>query len=99
LAPISRGRQNDDRDGGDRGRTQGELRDGGARTGDAFKTELPDGRRLPSFEHAEHATLAWIGFYNDDRLHENLGDIPPAEYGDDYYRLNYKEDNSKTLRT
>ena len=41
-----------------------------------FKTELVHGRRFPSFEHAEHETLAWIGFYNDDRLHENLGDIP-----------------------
>jgi putative transposase len=63
-----------------------------------FKTELVHGRRFPSFEHAEHETLAWIGFYNDDRLHENLDDIPPAEYEDDYYRFNYKEDNTKTLR-
>jgi putative transposase len=64
-----------------------------------FKTELVHGRRFPSFELAEHETLAWIGFYNDDRLHENLGDIPPAECEDDYYRLNYKEGNIKTLRT
>ena len=54
---------------------------------------------LPELRAAEHETLAWIGFYNDDRLHENLGDIPPAECEDDYYRLNYKEDNIKTLRT
>ena len=53
-----------------------------------YKTELVHGRRFPSFEHAEHETLAWIGFYNDDRLHENLGDIPPAECEDDYFRLN-----------
>jgi putative transposase len=64
-----------------------------------FKTELVHGRRFPSFEHAEHETLAWIGFYNDDRLHENLGDIPPAEYEDDYYQFIYKEDNSKALTT
>jgi putative transposase len=65
----------------------------------AYKTELVHGRRFPSFEHAEHETLAWIGFYNDDRLHENLGDIPPAECEDDYHRLNYKEGNIKTLTT
>ena len=45
-----------------------------------YKSELVDGRRFGSFEHAEHETLAWIGFYNDERLHEELGDVPPAEY-------------------
>jgi hypothetical protein len=28
----------------------------------------------------EHATLSWTGFYNHERLHEQLGDVPPAEY-------------------
>lgn len=64
-----------------------------------YKTELVHGRRFPSFEHAEHETLAWIGFYNDDRLHENLGDIPPAECEDNYLQFIYKEGNSKTLTT
>jgi putative transposase len=45
-----------------------------------FKSELVDGRRFPSFEHAEHEVLHWIGFYNEERLHEALGDLPPAEY-------------------
>lgn len=27
-----------------------------------YKSELVDGRRFGSFEHAEHETLAWIGF-------------------------------------
>jgi transposase InsO family protein len=60
-----------------------------------FKSELVDGRRFPSFEHAEHETLHWIGFYNDERLHEELGDVPPAEYE----QLDYKKDNIKTLST
>ena len=47
-----------------------------------YKTELVDGRRFPSFEHVEHETLAWIAFYNHERLHEYLGDIPPAEHED-----------------
>jgi putative transposase len=54
-----------------------------------FKNELVDGRRFPSFELVEHEVLEWIGFYNDDRLHEALGDLPPAEYEE----LNIKTDN------
>jgi hypothetical protein len=45
-----------------------------------FKTELVDGRRFPSVEHVEHETLHWIGFYNEERPHEELGDLPPSEY-------------------
>jgi transposase InsO family protein len=55
-----------------------------------FKSELVDGRRFPSVEHAEHEVLHWIGFYNGDRLHEALGDLPPAEYE----TINYKRDNT-----
>jgi putative transposase len=55
-----------------------------------FKSELVDGRRFPSFEHVEHEVLEWIGFYNDERLHEALGDLPPAEYEG----LNIKTDNT-----
>jgi transposase InsO family protein len=29
---------------------------------------------------AEHEVLRWIGFYNEKRLHEELGDLPPTEY-------------------
>jgi transposase InsO family protein len=50
-----------------------------------FKSELVDRLRLRSFEHAEHETAGWIGFYNTERLHEELGDIPPAEYERNYY--------------
>jgi len=45
-----------------------------------FKAELVAGRRFPSFEAAEHESLQWISFYNRERLHEELGDIPPAEF-------------------
>jgi putative transposase len=45
-----------------------------------FKAELVAGRRFPSFEAAEHETLQWISFYNRERLHEQLGDIPPVEF-------------------
>jgi putative transposase len=45
-----------------------------------FKAELVAGRRFASFEAAEHETLRWIAFYNAERLHEELGDVPPAEF-------------------
>ncbi len=60
-----------------------------------FKSELVDGRHFPSYEHAEHETLNWIGFYNGERLHEELGDLPPMEYEE----LNYKTDNVRSLLT
>ncbi len=60
-----------------------------------FKSELVDGRRFPGYENAEHETLNWIGFYNGERLHEELGDLPPTEYEE----LNYKRDNVRSLST
>jgi putative transposase len=58
-----------------------------------FKSELVDGRRFPSYEHVEHETLNWIGFYNAERLHEELGDRPPTEYEE----LSYKTDDIRSL--
>ena len=59
-----------------------------------FKSELVDGRRFPSFEHAEHEVLDWIGFYNDERLHEALDDVPPSEHEAAHYRSIIKTDNT-----
>jgi putative transposase len=59
-----------------------------------YKSELVERYRLTSFERAEHETLHWIGFYNTERLHEELGDIPPAEY-----ELNYYEKERKKRRS
>ena len=52
-----------------------------------YKSELVERYRLGSFEWAEHETTSWIGFYNTERLHEELGDIPPAEYERNYYEM------------
>jgi putative transposase len=54
-----------------------------------FKSEFVDGGRFPSFEHAEHEVLDWIGFYNDERLQQALDNVPPAEY-----ELDFKKDNT-----
>jgi transposase InsO family protein len=59
----------------------------------SFKSELVDGRHFPSFGHAEREVLRWIGFDNAERLHEVLGDMPPA----DYEELNFRKDDSATL--
>lgn len=45
-----------------------------------FKAEVSH-RRGPwrSFEAVEYATLEWVDWFNNRRLHEPLGNIPPAE--------------------
>ncbi|MCZ2895789.1 IS3 family transposase [Burkholderia thailandensis] len=52
-----------------------------------YKTELIH-RRVPwkTRESVELATLEWIAWYNDHRLMEPLGYIPPAEAEANYYR-------------
>ena len=36
-------------------------------------------------EHVELATLTYIDWFNNRRLHSELGDIPSAEFEHDYY--------------
>jgi transposase InsO family protein len=45
-------------------------------------------RRGPwrSVEAVEYATLAWVDWFNNRRLLEPLGDVPPAEFEQAYYR-------------
>ena len=45
-----------------------------------YKTELVAGRVFASYEQLEHETASWIAFFNHERLHEELGYRPPAEY-------------------
>jgi putative transposase len=47
---------------------------------DSFKTELISDRVWRTHEQAELAIAQWVGWYNHQRLHSSLGDIPPAEY-------------------
>jgi putative transposase len=56
---------------------------------------IPDGKRWASLDELYLATVAWVGWYNHDRLHSALDDRSPI----DYERLNYKEDNIKSLST
>ena len=47
---------------------------------DSFKTELVSDRVWRTRSQLELATVAYIGWFNHDRLHESLGDLPPAEF-------------------
>jgi putative transposase len=51
-----------------------------------YKTELIR-RQGPwrNVDHVELATLAWVDWFNNRRLHSELGDIPPAEFEHDNY--------------
>ena len=46
---------------------------------DSFKTELIADRVWRTHSQLELAVVEYIGWFNHDRLHEALGDIPPAE--------------------
>ena len=37
-------------------------------------------------EQVELATLDWIDWFNNKRLLSPIGDIPPAEHEENYYR-------------
>jgi putative transposase len=47
---------------------------------DTFKTELIADRVWRSRGQLELAIVEWVAWFNTQRLHESLGDIPPAEF-------------------
>jgi putative transposase len=47
---------------------------------DNFKTELIADRVWRTRSQLELATVEYVGWFNTSRLHESLGDLPPAEY-------------------
>jgi transposase InsO family protein len=47
---------------------------------DTFKTELITDRVWRTRTRLELAIVGWVGWFNDARLHESLGDLPPAEF-------------------
>ena len=52
-----------------------------------YKTELIR-RRGPwrTLDDVEIATLEWVDWFNNRRLHSELGDVPPAEHEANHYR-------------
>jgi putative transposase len=47
---------------------------------DSFKTELIADRVWRTRAQLELAVVEYLGWFNHDRLHERLGDLPPAEF-------------------
>ncbi len=47
---------------------------------DTFKTELISDRVWATRSQLELAVVEYVGWFNNVRLHENLGDRPPAEF-------------------
>lgn len=47
---------------------------------DSFKTELVADRVFMTRSQLELAVVTYISWFNNDRLHESLGDIPPVEF-------------------
>jgi putative transposase len=47
---------------------------------DSFKTELIADRVWRTRMQLELAIVEYVSWFNNDRLHESLDDIPPAEF-------------------
>lgn len=50
-----------------------------------YKAEVIHRQSWKNRQEVELATLAWVDWYNDRRLLERLGHIPPAEAEKAYY--------------
>jgi putative transposase len=53
---------------------------------DTFKTELVADRSWRSRSQLELSVVEYVSWFNHERLHESLGDIPPVEFEDLYVR-------------
>lgn len=51
-----------------------------------YKTEVIR-KRAPwrNLDEVEYATLEWVDWFNNRRLLESIGDVPPAEFETAYY--------------
>jgi putative transposase len=57
-------------------------------TNGLYKTELvngPDSTGWDDVDELELATLSWVHWFNHDRLHSYLDDVPPAEFETTFY--------------
>lgn len=56
-----------------------------------FKTELIGHERMTwaSWRQVEQATASWVHWYNTERLHSSIGDVPPQEYEELYYYVTH----------
>lgn len=59
-----------------------------------FKTEVIDFENATwtSWREVEQATASWVSWYNNERLHSSIGDMPPAEFEELDYALTQHSD-------
>src|SRR5699024_3780009 len=52
-----------------------------------FKNEVIDHEQATSrsWRAVEKATASWVHWFNNERLHSSIGDIPPLEYEQNHY--------------
>jgi len=69
-------------------------------TSGLFKTELIR-RHGPwrTLDDVEIATMEWVDWFNNRRLHTELGDIPPAEHEANHYRQNPVDETVNSAQT
>lgn len=55
-----------------------------------FKTEVIAHEQpiWTNWRQVENAVASWVHWYNNERLHSSIGDIPPVEYEQQYYDSN-----------
>ena len=60
-----------------------------------YKTEVIR-RRGPwrGIDTVEYATLEWVDWWNNRRLFEPIGNVPPAEFEIEYYRNQLSQDKA-----
>jgi putative transposase len=57
-------------------------------TNGLYKTECvygPDTNGWDDVDHLEFATLSWVHWFNEQRLHGHCGDVPPTEFEAAFY--------------
>jgi len=65
---------------------------------DTFKTELVRDRVWRTRTQLELAIVEYVGWFNNDRLHQALDDVPPAEFEQAYYRASGRPLNTQKTK-
>lgn len=65
---------------------------------DTFKTELIADRRWATISQLELAIVEWVSWFNHDRLHSELEDIPPVEFEAPYAAQTGRSNLSQSMR-
>lgn len=61
-----------------------------------FKTEVigHEQKIWTSWRQVEEATASWVHWFNHERLHSSIGDVPPIELEQSHYDETRGHDNS-----